>query len=117
MLTRAKDLLQGKVSLSDPRRSSRWPKVRNEHLLKHPCCEVCGGKKFLNVHHIKPFNTNPELELEPSNLITLCEAEKKGVNCHLWFGHLGNFKTINPNVIDDTLLWKLKLQHQTKLDP
>ena len=115
MLTRAKDLLQGKVPINSPTRSSRWPKVRNEHLQKHPVCEVCGGVKNLNVHHIKPYNHYPELELDPNNLITLCEAEKKGVNCHLWFGHLGNFKNINPNVVNDSAAWKVKLTKQTSL--
>lgn len=110
MLTRAKDILQGKVPVSSPRRSSKWPKVRNEHLAKCPKCEVCGGTKKLNVHHIKPYNHFPELELEPTNLVTLCEAKLKGVNCHLWFGHLGNYREINPNVIQDSTAWKNKLQ-------
>jgi hypothetical protein len=109
VLLRAKDLLQGKVSFNDPKRSPKWAKVRDQHLQKNPKCEVCGSKKFLNVHHIKPFNKHPELELESSNLITLCEARKKGVNCHLWFGHLGNFKKINANVIIDCFTWKSKL--------
>lgn len=110
MLTRAKDLLQGKVPLNSPKRSSQWSKVRNEHLKKHPVCEVCGGIKKLSVHHIKPYNDFPDLELDPLNLITLCESQRKGVNCHLWFGHLGNFKKINTNVIEDCASWKAKLE-------
>ena len=117
MLTRAKDILQGKVSISSPRRSPKWIKVRSRHLQKHPQCEVCGGTKKLNVHHIKPYNHYPQLELEPENLVTLCEAKLKGVNCHLWFGHLGNYKKINCNVLDDCTLWKLKLHSINKFDP
>lgn len=109
MLTRAKDLLQGKVPLNSPTRSKDWSKTRNKHLLEHPFCEVCGGSKNLTVHHIKPYHKFPELELDPTNLITLCEAEKKGVNCHLLFGHLGNFKNVNPCVLEDCKSWKEKL--------
>ena len=115
MLTRAKDLIQGKVTLNTPHRSSKWSKVRNRHIEKNPTCEVCGGVKKLNVHHIKPYNHYPELELEPSNLITLCESKNKGVNCHLLFGHLGNYKNINLNVVDDCVNWKAKLTKQNSL--
>jgi hypothetical protein len=38
-------------------------------------CQECGKKAsgHLNAHHIKPFATHPELRLEVSNGITLCE--------------------------------------------
>lgn len=75
-------------------RSSRWPRVRREFLSEHPVCACCGGKKLLNVHHVKPFHINPELELDPSNLITLCEGSN-GLNCHLWVGHAGDWKAWN----------------------
>lgn len=62
-------------------------------------CAVCGKKKSwklsLQVHHIVPFSVNPDLELEPSNLITLCGDH------HLWVGHLGWFQSWNPNVVED----------------
>ena len=109
MLTRAKDILQGKISISDPKRSPQWTKVRNGHLVKHPACEVCGGTKSLNVHHIKAYNTNPELELDATNLITLCESGNRGINCHLLMGHVGNYKKINPRVKMDSKIWKKKL--------
>jgi hypothetical protein len=105
---RLKDWLQGKAPLS-AKRSSKWSKVRAEHLLKEPICMVCGSDKQIEVHHMKPFNTHPELELEPSNLITLCESKKRGVDCHRFFGHLGNYKLINPDVINDCKCWKDKL--------
>ena len=106
MLAALTDILKGKPSA---RRSSKWPTVRARHLVLHPICEVCGGRDSLEVHHIQPFHIHPDLELEPSNLMTLCESKKKGVNCHLFFGHLGNFKTINPVVISDSTNWKIKL--------
>lgn len=88
------DAIAGKPSA---RRSPQWPAVERAHLVKEPCCQVCGGKKQLNVHHKKPYHLFPELELEPTNLITLCNA----IRCHITFGHGGDFKAWNPNVIAD----------------
>jgi len=91
------------------KRSSHWPKARKEHLAKNPTCAVCGGDKKLEVHHIHAFHTHPDLELDPTNLITLCEENKNGLNCHLVFGHLGNFKAINESVVDDSEEWNNKI--------
>ena len=77
----------------------------------HPNCAVCGGNKKVEVHHKHPFHVHPELELEPSNFITLCENDKDGVNCHLLFGHLGNFKSVNLSVEADAENWKNKIDH------
>jgi len=88
-------------------RSSKWPTVRKHFLEKHPYCEVCGSKNNLNVHHMKPFHLEPELELDESNLITLCEG--KSVNCHFLFGHFCNWKNFNPDVVKDSAEWSLKL--------
>lgn len=97
MFKRLIDAVQGKAPLS-AKRSSRWPTVRAEHLRLHPACAVCGGTDKVEVHHVKPFHLHPELELDPSNFISLCEA-RAFVNCHLFVGHLGNFKSFNPDVI------------------
>ena len=90
-------------------RSKMWPKVRKEYLKKHPKCFVCLGTKKITVHHRRPFHTHPELELDFKNFLTLCENDKNGINCHLAFGHLGNFKSWNENVIEDAALWRKKL--------
>lgn len=108
MIKHVKDIIQGKADIGE-HRSSNWAKIRKEHLTKQPKCKACDGNECLEVHHIKPFNTNPELELDLNNLITLCESKKNGVNCHLLFGHLGNFKSINPNVIEDSSVWLNKI--------
>lgn len=76
-------------------RDSRWRHVRNEHVKKEPCCQWCGGKSRLEVHHVKPFHIFPEAELNPENLITLCESWN---NCHLKVGHNGSWKRWNPDV-------------------
>jgi hypothetical protein len=102
------DLLKGKAPLG-VRRSSRWPAVRKAHILAHPTCEVCGGTTVLAAHHIEPFHLRPSLELEPSNLMTLCERKGYGINCHLLVGHLGNYKRINRDSVIDAAVWKSKL--------
>ncbi len=90
-------------------RSPKWPGVRKEHLEKNPNCALCGGNKTIEVHHIRPFHLNPELELEPTNLITLCESGDNGIVCHRAFGHLGNYKNVNLDVVKDTKEWNKKL--------
>lgn len=86
-------------------RSKKWPGVRKKFLKSNPTCACCGGQSNLNVHHIKPFHLFPELELEPTNLITLCETNSRGINCHLLLGHLGNYKNINPYIHQDIKTW------------
>lgn len=56
-----------------------WKEVR-DYVFKrdHYCCLRCGSKGGnLNVHHILSVRNNPELALDPLNLVTLCRS------CHL----------------------------------
>lgn len=76
-------------------RSPRWDSVRKTFIQTHPFCEACGSLKKLQVHHILPFHLHPELELDISNLITLCMDKNE---CHLEIGHGGSFKSFNPYV-------------------
>lgn len=102
-------LTSGPDLLGSPR-SGAWPRVRAEHLERVPACEACGTRKALQVHHVKPFHEYPELELEPSNLMTLCPW------CHLHHGHdrdgfwgkqyEPNWSTVNPNVRRDVEAWR-----------
>jgi hypothetical protein len=78
-------------------RSGKWPAVAKAHLANHPACEACGATKLLNVHHKLPFHEHPELELDWTNLITLCESPSH--NCHLIFGHLLSWKSWNVDVV------------------
>lgn len=98
-----KNILElAKIKKPKHRRSNKWPKVREEHLRLNPTCAVCGGTDQIEVHHIIPYHINPELELEPSNLISLCESASHGIICHLAIGHApGNYKYNNPNVVKD----------------
>jgi len=105
------DNIQGKKPWLK-KRNKLWYKVRKIFLKDNCTCAVCGGNKKIEVHHIKPFYLFPELELDINNLITLCENKKYGVNCHLLFGHLGDYKKYNINVINDVKIWKDKLQYK-----
>jgi len=108
-----KDVAQGKAP-SGKLRSTHWPSVRKKHLEKHSTCEVCGSTIQLEVHHIVPFARDPEKELDPDNLITLCENSNDGVICHLLFGHLGNYQYLNPNVVEDARVWNEKFKTREK---
>jgi hypothetical protein len=97
MIERITDAWQGKAPFS-AKRSSEWSRVRKEFLEKNPVCACCGGTKKLQVHHIQPFHSHPELELEESNLILV--------------GHLGWFKNVNNHVVEDSELWNGRLQER-----
>ena len=98
------------LKLGGAARSSEWTKVRNAFIKENPRCAVCGGQEDCQAHHRKPFHLYPELELEESNLITLCE--KAGRNHHLIFGHLGNFQSWNNLVAVDAEIWREKIRNR-----
>jgi len=75
-------------------RSPEWPRVRAEHLRAHPTCEACGTTKGVQVHHVRPFHLAPALELDPTNLLTLCEGVVRGRH-HLEVGHRGAWQRFN----------------------
>lgn len=103
--------VQGKIPKGS-KRSREWPKVRSEVLKCHPNCAVCNGVKKLEVHHIVPFHLDKTKELDILNLIVLCEAKDKGINCHLAFGHFGSYKSHNENVREDAKTWNNKLKNR-----
>lgn len=96
-------------------RSPRWPEVRAAHLALHPACEACGRIKSLAVHHCKPYHESPEIELSPSNLLTLC-TDGPGINCHFAIGHGGNWSAHNPNVREDVARHRETLRHRINPD-
>jgi 5-methylcytosine-specific restriction endonuclease McrA len=68
----------------------------------------------LQVHHIKPFHLHPHLELEPTNLITLCEV--KGRDHHLLLGHLDEWASYNERVREDVKRHHGKSANQIRAD-
>lgn len=96
-------------------RSPHWAHVEKEHLSKEPACMACGYRgKGLQVHHIKPFHLHPHLELEPTNLITLCEV--KGRDHHLLLGHLDQWASYNEHVREDVKRHHGKSAKQIRAD-
>lgn len=56
-------------------RTKRWKALRLEILRRDGFqCVQCGARGRLEVDHIKPVRTHPELSYEPSNLQTLCPS-------------------------------------------
>ena len=88
-------------------RSPKWSNVRKDHLKQYPQCMACGRDSKLEVHHIKPVHLFPELELDPSNLVTLCADP-----CHITFGHLMNFKSYNKTVEEDCAVYLNKVKNR-----
>jgi 5-methylcytosine-specific restriction enzyme A len=88
-------------------RSPGWKRVRQTHIATHNYCAACGSKKDLEVHHIVPVHLDASLELDTSNLITLCSK-----SCHLLFGHLMDYRSWNPNVVQDcsTMFQKISVR-------
>lgn len=93
-------------------RSSRWPKTRAKHLRSHRTCEVCGTSEYIIVHHIVPVHIDPSRELDPENLITLCETPTH--NDHLLIGHLLDMKSWNKDVKEDAALLLNKIKNKPK---
>ncbi len=92
-------------------RSSQWPKVERAFVLRYPQCAACvKNMSGVQVHHVFPFHYcialgYPQLELDPRNLITLCETEH-GISSddhHLLLGHLDDFKSSNLSVRSDVI--------------
>lgn len=88
-------------------RSGKWPKLRKKHLESNYYCRACGSRNNLIPHHIIPVHIDPSLELDPNNLITLCE--EKNFNCHLFFGHLRDWRLYNESVVEDSKNWFEKI--------
>jgi 5-methylcytosine-specific restriction enzyme A len=85
-------------------RSPHWAAVRDKFLEENPRCAACDSETHPQVHHMKPFHLHPELELDPSNFITLCMDVNE---CHIKVGHGGSFQAYNPNVKEDAENFKV----------
>ena len=91
-------------------RSPHWGKVEKEVVEQNPYCLACGPdvkyERGLQVHHARiPFHFaillgRPDLELDPRNLVVLCEDEHDvdTEDHHLLLGHGRNFQRYIPDV-------------------
>ena len=82
------------------KRSPGWDRLRDAHIDKNPFCAGCAIPFKLEAHHIAPFHLHPELELEPTNLITLCR------DCHWFLGHMRDWSLFNPHVVEDAAIYR-----------
>lgn len=92
------------------RRRNDWRQLKAQHLRKEPCCQACGRRGELDVHHIVPVHIAPALELDPQNLITLCATP-----CHLVFGHLMSYNCYNKDVRRMTAAYRTAVSKKTCL--
>ncbi|MGZ3770082.1 MAG: HNH endonuclease [Bdellovibrio sp.] len=90
------------------KRSPLWHDFRKKHIKEK--CEVCESTENLELHHIIPFHKDKSKELDPKNVITLCEDKCGGLNCHQAIGHLGSYKSWNVNVRKDAKAWSKKIK-------
>ena len=104
-------LLFAKPAFASKPRSSQWKKTRASHLEANGMCLACGGRVSLEVHHLMPYHLAPELELDPNNLITLCESAS---HCHWTFGHLLNWRSYNENAKADAIAFFQKVLNRPK---
>lgn len=88
-------------------RSPGWANLRKKHLEKQPCCQACGSCVKPEVHHIVPVHVDKTKELDPENLITLCDKY-----CHFIFGHLMNYKSWNTNIIEDAAIYRRNINNR-----
>lgn len=93
------------------KRSPQWETLRKSHLRIQSSCQACGRTDHLQVHHIFPVHLFPSKELDPHNLITLCELAGP-LGCHLELGHLGDWKSYNPEVVYDSAMWLRKRERR-----
>lgn len=110
MISEIKSLIAEPKKRNGAKRSSRWREFRKAHI--DTVCAACGNTKNLQLHHILPFHEFPEHELDPENVITLCEGNPYE-NCHSRWGHRYDWKDYNPLVAEDAKwifshFWKLK---------
>ncbi len=63
-------------------------KAMNEYRKLHPVCEITGSDKSVQVHHIIPVWSAPDLAADPENFISLSTS----ANIHLILGHTRSFR-------------------------
>lgn len=96
------------------KRSPLWNDAEKRHREQQPDCVCCAtGTNMtapVQVHHIIPFHFvvllgRPDLELDPRNLMTLCEAErhKSAPNHHLLIGHFEDWQSFNQTAPTDAV--------------
>ena len=75
------DLTYNKIMYQKVYQDRRWRKLRAYKFKTNPLCELCEleGKTTQadEIHHIIPFEVNPDLAFDYDNLISVCVAHHK----------------------------------------
>ena len=88
-------------------RSSQWSQTKRDFEILHPkICPVCGTKKKIELHHLKPFHLSPELENDFNNLMWGCRDH------HYFVYHLMSWKSFNINAKEDAKVWLEKIKNR-----
>lgn len=96
-------------------RSPHWESFKHEFSKTNSRrCAYCDSPIDVQLHHEQPFHINPQRELDPTNLIWLCE--EVGSNHHLHVGHCGDWKKFNPRVREDCLKNQKMIKLQRDLE-
>lgn len=99
-------------------RSGKWPTVRRRWLDQHSTCAACGRTETpnvkLEVHHVMPVHLDPAKELDESNFMTLCQSMTEPFGCHLFVGHLLNWRSYNPTAREDAASFMRRIQERIK---
>jgi hypothetical protein len=106
-------------------RSSHWPTVEKAFRKVHPQCACCIVKSIthIQIHHRFPFHYcvalgRPDLELDPRNLITLCEwPSHPSPSHHLLVGHLDSFKSSDLDVAEAAITFRGMSEAEIRKDP
>lgn len=101
-------------------RSGEWPTLRKKVLELQPWCSVCRSTTNVQVHHMLPFHLDPTKELDTNNLIPLCEGTAGHLgqmNCHFCWGHYGNWKNYDHDVVEVVNYLRNKLDQDKLVDP
>lgn len=64
-------------------------KAMNTYRKQHPTCEITGSDKNIEIHHIVPVWSRPDLAADPDNFIALSAS----AHIHHIYGHDKNFRT------------------------
>lgn len=92
-------------------RSPQWSSFKIEFAKTHPkICAICGTTKGCQLHHKTPFSRDLSRELDPTNLVWLCEQGEH--SCHLIFGHLYSFFSYNTDLDNTIAEWSGKITNR-----
>lgn len=85
----------GQIAAGTPR-SPQWPAFL-KRFLAGKSCAVCGrNDEPLTGHHVVPFHVDRTRELDPANVIPVCD-DSPSRKCHLLVCHLGDWRLVNPD--------------------